>query len=406
MAVKRGYKLTEVGEIPEDWAVSTLGQVASVKTGPFGTLLSAAEYCEYDGVPMISVREIRDGFIRVSNETPRIPSTVVRRLPQFVLRAGDIVFGRKGGVDRSAIVNADEDGWFLGSDGISARLLGGIHNLYVAYQFRSKRIQNLLLQSAIGTTMPSLNQQILGNVSIPIPISFAEQVAIATALFDADALIESLEQLIAKKRLLKQASMQELLTGKRRLRAFDDKWRVGTLAEGISLFSGHHILAQNCNSEGIGMPYITGPADFPNGKIGHTKFTEWPSTICKAGDILITVKGSGAGSLVVADREYCISRQLMAIRVQEWSKDFVYYTLLSDSQRIGSASTGLIPGLSRSDILNTKLSIPTADEQSAIGCVLYDMDAEIQAIDARLAKARQIKQGMMQELLTGKIRLV
>ena len=89
-----------------------------------------------------------------------------------------------------------------------------------------------------------------------------------------------------------------------------EEWEVKPLGEGISLLSGHHVLAQHCNTEGRGKPYITGPADFPNGIIKNTKFTEKPSTLCRQGDILVTVKGSGAGTIVLADSEYCISRQL------------------------------------------------------------------------------------------------
>jgi type I restriction enzyme S subunit len=104
-------------------------------------------------------------------------------------------------------------------------------------------------------------------------------------------------------------------------------WDETRLGADITLLSGHHILASDCNTQGVGVPYITGPADFPDGLISHTKFTERPSTICEPGDILVTVKGSGAGSLVLADASYCISRQLMAIRVSDWDKNFVFYSL-------------------------------------------------------------------------------
>src|SRR2546428_66762 len=97
-----------------------------------------------------------------------------------------------------------------------------------------------------------------------------------------------------------------------------------------------------------GVPYLTGPADFVKGAIGNTKYTVRPTTLCKPDDILVTVKGSGSGTVVVADAVYCISRQLMAIRVHEWDKRFIYYSLLQNASQIKAASTGLIPGLSRS----------------------------------------------------------
>ena len=93
----------------------------SVKTGPFGTALKAKEYSK-DGVHLISVGEIGYGRFRISDSTPRVPKEVVERLPEYLLRTNDIVFGRKGGVDRSAIVKSEQAGWFLGSDGIRLRL--------------------------------------------------------------------------------------------------------------------------------------------------------------------------------------------------------------------------------------------------------------------------------------------
>lgn len=184
-----------------------------------------------------------------------------------------------------------------------------------------------------------------------------------------------------------------------------EEWATCTLGEGIALLSGHHILAQYCNTMGNGVPYLTGPADFPAGVIAHTKFTDRPATLCKPEDILVTVKGSGAGTLVVADDVYCISRQLMAIRVREWDKRFVFYSLLENASQFQAASTGLIPGLSRSDILEQLLPLPTLPEQRAIATALSDVDALLGALERLIAKKRDLKQAAMQQLLTGQTRL-
>lgn len=183
-------------------------------------------------------------------------------------------------------------------------------------------------------------------------------------------------------------------------------WDVRALREGIELLSGHHVLAQHCNTRGDGVPYLTGPADFPDGKIEQTKFTDRPSTICETGDILVTVKGSGAGTLVKADGAYCISRQLMAIRTEEWESKFLFYSLLQNASQIKAASTGLIPGLSRSDILDQEIQLPKElTEQRAIAEVLSDVDGLLGALEALIAKKEAFKQAAMQQLLTGKTRL-
>lgn len=241
-------------------------------------------------------------------------------------------------------------------------------------------------------------------ISLPPP---NEQRAIASALSDMDALLAKLDQLIAKKRNIKQAAMQELLTGRRRLPGFSDVWCTQKLRDGISLLSGQHVLAEHCNTDGIGCPYITGPSDFQDGKIQHSKCTTSPTTLCQADDILITVKGSGVGAMVMSDSTYCISRQLMAIRVEsDWCTQFIHQLLQQDASLIGAAATGLIPGISRSDILNKEIHTPRAAEQTAIAAVLSDMDTEITALEARREKTRLIKQGMMQELLSGRVRLI
>jgi type I restriction enzyme, S subunit len=186
-----------------------------------------------------------------------------------------------------------------------------------------------------------------------------------------------------------------------------EDWETQPLGAGIKLVSGHHVLARHCNTDGDGVPYITGPADFPNGVIQHTKFTTKPGTICRARDVLVTVKGSGAGTLVLAYADYCISRQLMAIRVEAWDTSYIYFSLLRDVTLFGAAATGLIPGLSRGDILNKVIPLPsTKAEQQAIAEALSDADALIESLEQLITKKRHLKQGAMQELLTGKRRLL
>jgi type I restriction enzyme S subunit len=183
-------------------------------------------------------------------------------------------------------------------------------------------------------------------------------------------------------------------------------WSISQLGEGIKLKSGHHVLAQHCNTNGEGVPYLTGPADFLAGAIQHTKYTVRPGTICAAGDILVTVKGSGAGTLVRSNGSYCISRQLMAISVMHWSSAYIYFSLLRDASRFGAAAAGLIPGISRTDLLNWIITIPpTRAEQKSIANALSDADALIESLEQLLAKKRNIKEGAMQELLTGQRRL-
>ena len=188
--------------------------------------------------------------------------------------------------------------------------------------------------------------------------------------------------------------------------AIPEDWETHPLGVGVRLLSGQHVLARHCNTDGDGTPYITGPADFPEGVIQHTRFTTEPGTLCRSNDILVTVKGSGAGTVVLSNADYCISRQLMAIRVTEWNTGYIYFSLLRDASLFGAAATGLIPGLSRNDILNKVIPLPpTKAEQQAIAGALRDADALIESLEHLIAKKRHLKQGAVQELLSGKKRL-
>ncbi|EOC1337213.1 restriction endonuclease subunit S [Cronobacter dublinensis] len=161
---------------------------AHLQTGPFGTALKAAEYSK-SGVPLISVGEIKSGYLDITDKTPRVDAKTLMRLPKFILREGDIVFGRKGGVDRNSMINSWQDGWFLGSDGIRLRLNKKYSSSYFSYLMRSPHIRSWLLMNSEGTTMPSLNQEILSRLPLIIP-SLSVQNKIAEILCRFDEKIE------------------------------------------------------------------------------------------------------------------------------------------------------------------------------------------------------------------------
>ena len=162
--------------------------LANVQTGPFGTVLKASEYSDH-GVPVISVGEIKYGHLKISDNTPTISEKTKERLPQFVLKTGDIVFGRKGAIDRNAIISAEQTGWFLGSDGIRLRLSEEIDSVFVSYQLRSSAVGKWLLQNSSGSIMPSLNQKVLDRLPIWLP-EVDEQKKIAAVLSALDAKID------------------------------------------------------------------------------------------------------------------------------------------------------------------------------------------------------------------------
>ena len=166
-----------------EWSRTSVGDLLAaeggeIKTGPFGTKLKAAEYSQNGGVPVVSVGEVGLGEIAVSEKTPRVGPDVTTRMPEYILRTGDIVFGRKGAVERSAIVKPHQDGWFLGSDGIRLRLPATCDARYVAYQFQLPTHRSWMIQHSTGSTMPSLNQHIVESIPLVLaPLSIQRRIA-------------------------------------------------------------------------------------------------------------------------------------------------------------------------------------------------------------------------------------
>jgi type I restriction enzyme S subunit len=404
--------------IPEEWEVKSFAEIGHVKTGPFGTLLKAEEYYATEGAPLVSVRDIGEGTLTFDEHTPLVPPSVVRRLLEYVLNFGDIVFGRKGGVDRSAMVEESQAGCFLGSDGIRIRPSKACHAPFVAYQLQRKEIQTWLLQNATGTTMASMNQEILRRIALPFP-PLPEQRAIAGALSDVDALIEALDRLIAKKRDLKQAAMQQLLTGQTRLPGFHGEWAVKRL--GDCLLSrpdyGINAAAVPFSDKLPGYIRITDISE-------HGRFCPDPPVSVKAasadqfylhaGDVVFARTGASVGKSYLydlLDGRLVFAGFLIRVRpnpevlVPAFLAAFAATRAYWNWVRLMSMRSGQ-PGINGDEYAQLPLSLPSVSEQTAIAEVLSDMDAELAALEQRRDKTRALKQGMMQELLTGRIRLI
>jgi type I restriction enzyme S subunit len=182
-------------------------------------------------------------------------------------------------------------------------------------------------------------------------------------------------------------------------------WHRGCLADDIILVSGQHLLAEEYDENPDCMPYLTGPSDYTSGEIRATKFTKFPKSICEQGDILITVKGSGTGKSIIADRPYCISRQLMAIRPKSWDTYFVWSVVRMYEAKYENTSVGLIPGITRDDVLQTPIWVPIVSEQKTIGKKLLTWDRAIDLTERLIAAKQERRIWLMQQLLTGKRRL-
>ena len=411
MEVRAGYKQTEVGVIPEDWAVEPLGDCLT-NSPTYGINAAAVAYS--DRLPVyIRITDItEDGRF-----TPKkLASVNSPNSDYYYLSDGDIVFARTGAsVGKSYRYNANDGplvyaGFLIRIRPDKKKALPAFLAAYVT----TGAYWNWVLQMSMRSGQPGINGNEYAQLLIPTP-PLPEQEAIADVLSDADALIESLDQLIAKKRQIKQGAMQELLTGKRRLPGFSEEWEVKRLGDLAIIKDGTHQTPKYVES---GIPFFSvehvTSGDFKNTKFiseQEHRFLTRSFKIAK-GDILMTRIGSiGDCKLIDWDVEASFYVSLALLRIHP-GNSASYITQYSKSDafqkevELHSLQSAIPKKINLGPISSVRIEIPPLSEQTAIATLLSDMDAELAELEIRLAKARQIKQGMMQELLTGRIRLL
>ncbi len=410
-----GYKQTEVGAIPKDWKVVNLGAVArGIYRGASPRPIDDPRW--FDEASNI-------GWVRISDVTQsgRYLTETTQRLSQDGVRHSRYV--SSGALIMSICATVGRP--------IETRIDTCIHDGFVLFDQPSVEqgfLYHVLKEleprwSSKGQTgsQMNLNTGLIKSTRIPLPPTKAEQEAIAEALSDADALIESLGQLLAKKRHLKQGAMQQLLTGKKRLPSFSGEWRKGQLGEVVTYCSSGATPYRGRPEYYKGtMKWIT------SGELNYNVITDTIEHISEvavqktnlkvhpAGTFLMAITGLEAagtrGACGIVGSPATTNQSCMAIYPSsELRTEFLYhyYVLRGNELALqycqGTKQQSYTAKLVR--LLPIDLP-PTVEEQTAIATILSDMDAELAALEAKLAKARNIKQGMMQELLTGRIRLV
>jgi len=289
---------------------------------------------------------------------------------------------------------------------------------WLAYLLSFRPFSRAIKECATGTSgsMKNISKHSLLEVQIPMPPTKAEQEAIAGALSDADALIESLEQLLAKKRQIKQGAMQELLTGKKRLPGFAVPW--GTKHLGDVADTDPENLGSE-TSPTFSFNYIS-LEDVDRGTLRNyceQIFQSAPSRArrkLRKNDVIVSTVRPNLQSHFLfpfEDVNWVCSTGFCVVRCRSGMTEphYLYFHLFSEgvTRQIEALLTGSnYPAINSGDVRALQIPFPAYKEQTAIAAVLSDMDAEIAALETKLVKAHQLKQGMMQELLTGRIRLV
>ncbi len=422
MELKPGYKQTEVGVIPEDWDIKNIGNISEVKTGPFGTALHEKDYVD-NGTPIITVEHLGEYGVDHSN-LPMVSDEDKKRLKSYTLKVGDIAFSRVGSIDRNALIRKKEDGWLFSGRLLRVRVNNEKYDSgYLSYYFHSESFKQRIRGVAVGQTMPSLNTAILKGVKVVLP-EMVEQTTIANALSDADALIQSLTRLIAKKRQIKQGAMQTLLNPYEN-GLLKEGWVVKTIedmciSEGLVRGPFGGALKKECFIASGYKVYEQRNAIYRDIGIGsyfidQKKYQELKRFSVKPGDFVISCSGTIGRiyQIPVGAPPGVINQALLKLTIdnEKFSEEYFYHYFswsLFQERIIDSTQGGAMKNLVGMPIFKvTEMPIPEKlHEQTRIATILSGMDAEIAALEAKLAKYRHIKQGMMQNLLTGRIRLV
>lgn len=401
-----GYKQTEVGMIPQDWEVKPLNWISPTQC--VGLVINPSSYFDDNGtVPILVGSNIRENGIKWES-AKRITNASNKMIASSQLAAGDLVTVRVGEPGVTAVVPPELDGCNCASMMI-VRQHHSFDSRWLCYVMNSQIGLSQVEHVQYGTAQKQFNISDAINFSYPVP-PFAEQKAIAEALNDADSLLESLEQLIAKKRQVKQATMQELLTGKRRLPGFSGKWELVSFGQ---LATPRREKVNPKNTGELSFCIELEHIEQGSGQLlGSSKADKNSSikSLFHQGDVLFGKLRAYLRKYWLADRDGYCSTEIWALMPnhQLATKEYLFQ-LVKTEQFINITSIAYGTHMPRTDwnvVKDYQISLPDIQEQNVIATILSEMDVEIAMLKEKLVKSRELKQGMMQELLTGRIRLI
>ncbi len=411
--------------MPEDWEVTTVGNLVrggileKPLDGNHGSIHPKSGDFVSFGIPFVMANNVKDGRVDLSN-CAFIRKEQADSLRKGFSRTGDVLLTHKATIGNTAIVGEMPSEYVMLTPQVTYYRVADhsrLSNSYLRYAFDASSFQNILHSMSGGVTRAYIG--ICAQLQLPVvlPPSTIEQEAIAEALGDTDQLIQSLEQLLVKKRDVKRGAMEELLTGDRRLPGFSGKWaskRVdeftgctsgGTPSTRIPEYWGGTIRWMSSGELNL---KLVGEVE---GRITGEGLRNSSTKMIPADCVLIGLAGQGKTRGTVATNlvPLCTNQSIAAIFPSpEYETKYLYYNLDARYEELRelSARGGGRGGLNLTIIRSLVVPFPCHEEQSAIAAVLFDLDADISALEDRLVKTRQVKHGMMQELLTGRIRLV
>ena len=406
--VPAGYKRTEVVVIPEEWSIHHLGTICDVRDG---THESPRFYST--GVPLITSKNIVNGSLDLENISCISEQDADRINERSKVDFNDILMSMIGTIGSTVLIDFEPDFCIKNVALIKPQK---VLPKFLIQLMASPLFQTYLKDSLDGGIQKFIALGTLRGLNIPLPPT-SEQHTIAETLSDMDGLLAALEALIAKKRAVKQAAMQQLLTGKSRLPGFSGEWETTTVGEVADIRNGATPSTQIGAYWNGPIPWCT-PTDITATPGKYLCATERSITAVGLANCAASLLPVGAlllcsratiGEIKIAASSVCTNQGFKSLVCKDGvSNEFLYYLILTlKPQMIERAIGSTFLEIGKRDVASIELCVPTTyTEQRAIATILSDMDAEIAVLERRQEKTRAIKQGMMQQLLTGRVRLV
>lgn len=369
-------------ETPGDWEVRRIGDIARFSSGSGIAVSELSPKSAHHLVPVFGGNGVA-GY--TTSALVAKPTVIVGRV------------GQKCG----AVYVSDGPAWITDNALYPKRFLHDVDLRFFGYALEAARLNDVKNRN----DLPLVTQATVHDVRMLWPRDLDEQRAIASALDDAGSVVVAIEQLIAKKRAIKQGMMQQLFTGKTRLPGFTDEWTEVKLEEIATVNMGQSPVGSSYNASGRGLPLVQGNADIRDRRTIDRIWTTHPTKRCRAGDVVLTVRAP-VGFTAVASKDACVGRGVCSINAPGDNR-FLYQALVYSEPAWSVYEQGsTFTAVNSNEVRSFVLPWPNDQaERSAIATVLDDADRNLAMLAARLAKAKAVKQGMTQELLTGRTRL-
>ena len=423
------------GELPKGWTLVTINRLchegeADIQTGPFGTMLHAHLYRD-QGTPVVAVKNIGDNRLIV-DDIPRVDDETCARLSRYRLCKGDIIFGRKGAVNRRAFIHADQEGWLQGSDCIRLRLFERkTISRYISYVLGSPHYRNWIEQNAQGATMPSLNQEIVGRIPVPLAPR-PEQRAISHILGTLDDKIElnrrmneTLEEMaraIFKSWFVDfdpvraKAEGRDTGLSKQIADLFPDSfeeselgeipkgWEISSVGQHFLLTMGQSPPGSTYNEAENGLPFYQGRTDFGFRFPSRRIFCSSPTRIAEVGDTLVSVRAP-VGDVNVASERCAIGRGVAAIRHCSGKRSFTYYSMhhLAGHFEKFEAEGTVFGAINKKDFERLPFINPSPEILTIFDQIVSPLDNRIENNERQSSVIASLRNALLPKLISGEL---